>query len=33
MPIDFDLSDEQKHIKYLARDFAKDFLRPVAEYA
>ncbi|MCK0515928.1 MULTISPECIES: acyl-CoA dehydrogenase family protein [Actinomycetes] len=33
MPIDFDLSEQQKKLKYQAREFATDVLRPVAEYA
>ncbi|CAM3290448.1 hypothetical protein WIMU106979_24885 [Williamsia muralis] len=33
MPIDFDLSEQQKKLKYQACEFATDVLRPVAEYA
>ncbi|MCC4306261.1 acyl-CoA dehydrogenase family protein [Rhodococcus sp. 3-2] len=33
MPIDFDLTDEQKQLKYHARDFATGVLRPVSEHA
>ena len=33
MPIDFDLTSEQKKLKYDAREFAREVLRPVAERA
>lgn len=33
MPIDFDLTDDQKRLKTRARDFATGVLRPAAEYA
>jgi nitroalkane oxidase len=33
VPIDFDLTDEQRKLKHTAREFAQDVLRPAAEWA
>ena len=33
MPIDFDLTPDQRALKYTVREFARDVLRPVAEHA